>query len=856
MAGEVQNNSGTTTSISTRPSTNAKSPAELEKQIKVQLEERKKSIEARLTTSNKNISSTEDEINQLESKTLVGIFARMSGQKGVLEEQIKDEKRFRAKIENERVAFNKTSEKVEKLLKEGKTEEAKAVLDGREAEYKKNIKSASSRLATGYKQANEDLKDVDNFLANREQDIDKAHTRLVILASLLSFGKGKAIITTAKATAFGLTVGLSSNLAEGLANTFQYGQSGKESSKTAALKTGKDAWTSFKVGATAGLGKVIGGLKSLAALPTTVKAFISGSAVSAASSATDTTVGTISGEDKRTKTQKGVDFIKDTIIGGLSSMLGLKGEQWQQGKSAVTSTIIRGTTDVVAPGALNYAAGNAANKATGREAQTPDQVLDSTLDSTTSTLVGAHTKSSAQSNNSQPTPQTPKPASLPPLPSPLPPPPPPPPRPPATQPTTPSPLPPPPPPKPAQPASTQPAKPSSPLPPPPPPPPSQPTQPGSTQAAKPSIPPPPPKPPGSQTNQGAQTQNQTTPLPSQLPGKPPLSPPSSQIAPNPAIPAPPPPPPKPSTTTQSKKTKRHFLEQANELRRRNKQEEIAIDKLTPNVKGVRHVGWKIHLNVDDNPTLAKEIDDYLESKNINHKIGGSGEQKGKGATIYIGSRDQLERIAHDLHTKFGHRIPPAIGDVLNNDVQIVGGIWARFDPDGQGFNQYGFNGKNKELNGISFLHKDYLDIAKKKNSGWDKQHPKEFAELQELYATRAHNHLVKGFGRFYYGSKKSDEEVLKPILKPTNPVVRSFQSRLSKLSLILSQQLKGKNYIIETDHNLDYDSKPTVSIHPKSKVIIVKISLKAELELENFSSTNASSIETAKEIISMIENAS
>ncbi len=97
------------------------------------------------------------------------------------------------------------------------------------------------------------------------------------------------------------------------------------------------------------------------------------------------------------------------------------------------------------------------------------------------------------------------------------------------------------------------------------------------------------------------------------------------------------------------------------------------------------VGWKIHLAVSHNPNdpLTARIAAFTHMHRFVYKIGqGGSQEEGKGMTIYVGDRDTTEDLAQDLMDAFGKEIPEPIGDVLGEDMGIVGKVWGRFENQG------------------------------------------------------------------------------------------------------------------------------------------------------------------------------
>lgn len=103
------------------------------------------------------------------------------------------------------------------------------------------------------------------------------------------------------------------------------------------------------------------------------------------------------------------------------------------------------------------------------------------------------------------------------------------------------------------------------------------------------------------------------------------------------------------------------------------------------------VGWKIHLAVSDNPedALTSRVAVFIDEHRFLYKVGHGGTQEdGKGMTIYVGDRDTIEDLAQQLTDVFGDEIPEPKGDVLGDDLRVMGKIMARFE-----------NTKDSKING-------------------------------------------------------------------------------------------------------------------------------------------------------------
>lgn len=110
------------------------------------------------------------------------------------------------------------------------------------------------------------------------------------------------------------------------------------------------------------------------------------------------------------------------------------------------------------------------------------------------------------------------------------------------------------------------------------------------------------------------------------------------------------------------------LEQKNKLRKRN-------------YGWNGNFGWKFHLDVvpNRNHPVTKAISDFLIGLGVSHKIAHGGEN-GKGMTVYVGSYDDICKLAHIIQEKFGSQIskPPFYTDQVGQEHAFESKIYGRF----------------------------------------------------------------------------------------------------------------------------------------------------------------------------------
>ena len=111
-------------------------------------------------------------------------------------------------------------------------------------------------------------------------------------------------------------------------------------------------------------------------------------------------------------------------------------------------------------------------------------------------------------------------------------------------------------------------------------------------------------------------------------------------------------------------------------------------------EGANFTGWKLHLNFGNGgENVTQEAYDKLTALGVPFKVGKSGSQTGKDATVYVGDPKKAKAIAAELSQLKG--LKPLKGtDAEGTDIELAPGIGARFNV-GAGnpeFQQYGRKG--------------------------------------------------------------------------------------------------------------------------------------------------------------------
>lgn len=152
-----------------------------------------------------------------------------------------------------------------------------------------------------------------------------------------------------------------------------------------------------------------------------------------------------------------------------------------------------------------------------------------------------------------------------------------------------------------------------------------------------------------------------------------------------------------------------------------------------------NTGWKIHFS--PNLENVAEISNYLKENGYYHKyLSGGWPSEGKAFTVYLGSRQMMEKWTTELERDFSGKLLPALAE---NEETVTPHISARFtsvdkDETGQNlFHQYGVHG----------MSACYATIAKRAKE----RLPYPTGEEAVGIATEAYDELTKRYGSYFHG---------------------------------------------------------------------------------------------------------
>ena len=293
-------------------------------------------------------------------------FARIGGARAAMQRSIQADRNLLGRLQSEQRTQNETSRRVDRLMREGKFEEAVAVMQGREQEYRQRMLAAGRQAVRSLQSANEDLRRADVILARTETGLRIArNTAVIVGATVATGGTATAMMAAgygtvavaggaiAVGTAAGTTIGGASNLATA-GGQIANGRNAGDALADAGMQTLRDARDSAitSVGTVAGVGVagriVTAGGGQAATMTTRV---IAGSAAGATNAtvttAANTGIALVEAERDFNRLIQGRNLTAaqtTELRGRFMRERGLAGDQilWNAGISVVTGTVSGG----------------------------------------------------------------------------------------------------------------------------------------------------------------------------------------------------------------------------------------------------------------------------------------------------------------------------------------------------------------------------------------------------------------------------------------------------------------------------------------------------------------------------------
>ncbi|MBI3309550.1 MAG: hypothetical protein HYZ79_09295 [Candidatus Melainabacteria bacterium] len=378
--------------------------------LQQELDDRTKFMQERIGGANKNLQSSIEAYEDYKSSW--NVFRKMGSESTALQKQIETERKYRDKLVQQEQELIKTQNRTKELIKKGEYALAKAVLEGKEQEYKQKMLAAGKEAQKGYQSANKDLEDTDRFLGKVETGMRYTRDGCVIAGAIIATGGAAAggfAAAAAAGTAAGTVIGGTSNLARAVADQ-SYG-TGNYGLTDALKDTGKDALTSVQIGLSGGAGagaaKGVGSLLGKEVLKQTGGRVIVGMTAGGASGFTGSVLQTgtniAMGKEERSWGQIAADTARGTVVGAMSGGIGAKGQAVIDNMAVhgtntlIREVAVRATADVVAPTAISVGSSYGSAWLTGSETPTLEQVTQEASMAILSSYIGAKVTQNQQS---------------------------------------------------------------------------------------------------------------------------------------------------------------------------------------------------------------------------------------------------------------------------------------------------------------------------------------------------------------------------------------------------------------------------------------------------------------------------
>ena len=238
---------------------NVKQEAE---KLKKELEQRAKNLKDRQRGASRNLQSSIE--SQREYNNSWNVFRGMGGEGAAHEKQIKIETKYKEKLDAQLVKEQKTQKRVQELMSKGEYALAKAVMEGKEQEYKQQMSQASKQVMQGLQDTNKQLQDTDKFLGKVETGMVIARNTCVIAAATVATGGTAGALMAGYGTVAGgaLAIGVGTvagTTVGGLSNFARAGVDENYSATDAVAQTITDAKSSAIAAASAVTGAGVAG---------------------------------------------------------------------------------------------------------------------------------------------------------------------------------------------------------------------------------------------------------------------------------------------------------------------------------------------------------------------------------------------------------------------------------------------------------------------------------------------------------------------------------------------------------------------------------------------------------------------
>ncbi len=234
--------------------------------LEKELQETMTNLEKRINGQEKKLKDSKQSL--IDYKSSWNYFRDLGSEKEVLQKQLEIEIKHKAALEKQQEKLKETALKVKDLISKGDYAQAKALMEGKEQEYKQQMSQASKQAIQGSQSVNKKLKDSDQFLGKVETGMRVTRNTLVVVGATVATGgaagamaaagygtaaaAGAAIAT---GTTAGTTIGALSNTAEATGHIALGNKTLEQAKNDAIDQTLQDA----KSSAIASVGTIAGG---------------------------------------------------------------------------------------------------------------------------------------------------------------------------------------------------------------------------------------------------------------------------------------------------------------------------------------------------------------------------------------------------------------------------------------------------------------------------------------------------------------------------------------------------------------------------------------------------------------------
>ena len=212
------------------------------RKLKQELNDRTKNVSDRVRGAETNIKNTNKELDDC------GVWAKVSGMTSALKKQLETDTKYKDQLAEQKSSLEQTRMKADRAIALGNYGLAKAILEGKEKDYKQSMSKIAKETMKGLQESNQKLQDADKFLSRTETTLKTVRTTAIVVGAVVATGGAAGAIAAAgygtaavaaggfaAGTAAGTTMGAASNTVEATGHV-AYGNKTVEQAKKDAIK--------------------------------------------------------------------------------------------------------------------------------------------------------------------------------------------------------------------------------------------------------------------------------------------------------------------------------------------------------------------------------------------------------------------------------------------------------------------------------------------------------------------------------------------------------------------------------------------------------------------------------------------